>query len=451
MKCQVVLKRLPPIKRLRVKTISSKKKKIVPVKGKKRICRIHSDEEESDEEELEQQESDDRSDSSDDSSAKSTSPICWIPTDQLDESMAAFRTKDMCYHPHCTTPRCSATTVERSKCDLNHRNNLEAQGLSKEISHAKFSSELYDVSRVKQEKEEQDDDIIVITPTVYHQENVDEPDVIELSSDEETFDVSRFRRATFDPTELQLSTINQLEDPLMVTESVSPSVPEDDDRFFPELSQGILQEFEADEEREKADALEAIVDKDEKLNKILLESDRFKPKGKKTQFTTAKPIPHHQAGKRFTQCTARDTGVQRELPTEDESSKSKSSTHTQDSLASCSRPTEEDVSQPKSVKPTQKRTAQLIQAKPMGPKRKSKKDNSMRKALCDKDGLGGFVTANNQALRKSSSSIVHPANSNLAASSAKRNEKSDLVERTKPSKTVRPSPVPPPVKVCHSI
>ena len=291
----------------------------------------------------------------------------------------------------------------------------------------------------------------------------DDDDVIILSSDDDTFSVPRFRVEFLEPKQ---STSNNRNDALMMAncqrDSEFSNASGDDAPFFPELSQGILREIEAEEEQEQKKAeLEVKGPSCEKKRlEMLIESDRFKPKKKSTLFTPPNHISRTPSGKRNILHDKACDGpsgqhIEDDIHYQRNTTRSLQSTSQQRdasshvtrraSVGASDRTAKDDALRTNYPKRIQRRSIQITSKV----KRQPKKNSDLRSAMQHNCVPKGYALSNNQALKKSSSSSIHPVASNQAASSINHTRIPDLIPHPKPSKAINPSGHAAPVKVCY--
>ncbi len=211
----------------------------------------------------------------------------------------------------------------------------------------------------------------------------DDDEVIVLSSDEETFSVpQRHFQIKIERPNTPTKSVSRVDDEKssLTSDECSKSgssSSEDDGPFFPELSQPFLKEIE-DEDQMDGDVPEKSRENgdDDKL-KNLVSSGRFKPKAKTTLPIEPRGLPLHQAGRRFTLTTGRETARK-----ETDSQKP-----------------EESIGQGKSkTSSVPQRAAMPIPMRPQySKKRKLKSGSSVRDELCKKQELQSYVRSVNEA------------------------------------------------------
>ncbi|XP_057368636.1 uncharacterized protein LOC130689698 isoform X2 [Daphnia carinata] len=221
----------------------------------------------------------------------------------------------------------------------------------------------------------------------HHYPDSDDDVIILSSGDEETFSSqTRFKLEPIDVPEPSSATHDAAK-PLETNENVtSNSLDEEDDRFFPELSQAFLNEIAQEEsDEEETNLSRKISERGTDVDKLnsLVKSGRFTPKGKTTLPT--EPLTLHNPPRgRFTLATA-GTSARRESENQSE-------------------PEETDDQRKKSVASNvvTPRIAKIIPIRPQV-SRKRKQTNgiaSVREKMCKEQGMESYVRCVHEATKK---------------------------------------------------
>ncbi|KAK4022260.1 hypothetical protein OUZ56_007739 [Daphnia magna] len=261
----------------------------------------------------------------------------------------------------------------------------------------------------------------------HHYPDSDDDVIILSSGDEETFSSqTRFKQEPIDVPDSS-SVNHDAEKPLSIDENdTSSSSDEEDNRFFPELSQAFLNEIAQEEsDEEQTNLSRKISGRGTDVDKLntLVKSGRFIPKGKMTLPTEPLTLNNPPRG-RFTLATA-GTSARRESENQSEAEE-----------------TEDQRKKPAVSNVVTPRTAKIIPIRPQVSRKRKQISSiaSVREKMCKDQGMESYVRCVHDATKKTDD---RPSTSSLPiqVSRKKISPPKPRIEVSKAPKSSTPNPV----------